>query len=117
MGKEMNYTFHHDDGHGWLEVPFADLMNVGLTLSDISTYSYATVNKSYVPTVYLEEDIDVAIFMLAAKRAGKKVTFTHKEVPGSSVIRSYPRNTKGKRFESGELRMLMQACEIEGVFA
>jgi hypothetical protein len=113
----MNYTFHHDDGHGWLEVPFADLMNVGLTLSKISTYSYATVNAAYVPTVYLEEDIDVAIFMLAAKRAGKKVTFTHKDVPGSSVIRSYPRNTKGKQFESGELRMLMQACEIEGVFA
>ena len=59
----------------------------------------------------------MAIFMLAAKRAGKKVTFTHKDVPGSSVIRTYPRNTKGKQLESGELRMLMQACEIEGVFA
>ena len=117
MGKEMNYTFHHDDGHGWLEVPFADLMNVGLTLSDISTYSYATVNKSYVPTVYLEEDIDVAIFMLAAKRAGKKVTFTHKDVPGSSVIRTYPRNTKGRRFELVEMRAIFEACEEEGVFA
>jgi hypothetical protein len=25
------YTFHHDDGHGWLEVPYQDMLNVGVT--------------------------------------------------------------------------------------
>jgi hypothetical protein len=37
------YTFHHDDGHGWLEVPYQDMMNVGVTLADVSRFSYATV--------------------------------------------------------------------------
>jgi len=118
MGEEMKtYTFHHDDGHGWLEVPFADLKQVGLSLSDISRYSYTHLSKAYVPLVFLEEDLDVMIFMLAAKRAGIKVAFSHREVPGSSVIRTYAGNVSGKKFDSTELRMLAQACEIEGVFA
>lgn len=110
------YTFHHDAGHGWLEVPYQDMLSVGLTLEGISRYSYATVIK-YQPTVFLEEDLDLAVFMLAMKRAGKAVAFTHKEVPGSSVIRSYPHNTKGKQFGSTELRAVFEACEAEGVFA
>ena len=36
----------------------------GVTLEDVSRYSYATV-INYRPTVFLEEDIDVAVFMLA----------------------------------------------------
>jgi hypothetical protein len=72
------YTFHHDDGHGWLEVPYQDMLNVGVTLEDVSRFSYATV-VNYRPTVFLEEDIDVAVFMLAAKRAGKDIKFNHVE--------------------------------------
>jgi hypothetical protein len=112
----MTYTFHHDAGHGWLEVPYQDMLNVGVTLEDVSRYSYATV-INYKPTVFLEEDVDVAVFMLAMKRAGKPVEFRHIDVDGDSVIRSYPSNSKGKQFDSAEMRMLMQACEIEGVFA
>jgi len=112
----MTYTFHHDAGHGWLEVPYQDMLNVGVTLEDVSRYSYATV-INYKPTVFLEEDVDVAVFMLAMKRAGKPVKWKHKDVAGDSVIRSYPSNSKGKQFDSAEMRMLMQACEIEGVFA
>jgi hypothetical protein len=25
------YTFHHDDGHGWLEVPYQDMLHLGVT--------------------------------------------------------------------------------------
>jgi len=112
----MTYTFHHDDGHGWLEVPYEDMMRVGVYLSDISPFSYARVH-GFRALVYLEEDVDLAVFMLAMKRAGKPVKWKHKDVAGSSVIRSYPPNQNGKRFDSADMRMLFQACEIEGVFA
>lgn len=112
----MIYTFHHDAGHGWLEVPYEDMMRVGVYLSDISRFSYATVIK-FKPTVFLEEDVDVAVFMLAMKRAGKPVKWKHKDVAGDSVIRSYPHNKNGKTFDGADMRMLFQACEIEGVFA
>jgi len=110
------YTFHHDAGHGWLEVPYQDMLNVGLTLEDISRHSYATVIK-YQPTVFLEEDLDLVIFMLAMKRAGKPVKWKHKDVAGDSVIRSYPSNSKGTTFEGVDMQALFQACEAEGVFA
>jgi hypothetical protein len=92
------------------------MLNVGVTLEDVSRFSYATV-INYRPTVFLEEDIDVAVFMLAAKRAGKNIKFNHVDVEGGSEIRTYPINSKGKRFDGAEMRMLMQACEIEGMFA
>jgi hypothetical protein len=110
------YTFHHDDGHGWLEVPYQDMLNVGVTLEDVSRFSYATV-INYRPTVFLEEDIDVAVFMLAAKRAGKNIKFNHVDVEGGSEIRTYPINSKGKRFDNLELKELFEACESEGIFA
>lgn len=112
----MMYKFIHDAGHGWLQVPYADMLNVGVTLEDISRYSYATV-INYKPTVFLEEDVDVAVFMLAAKRAGKPISFWHCNVDGDSPIRSYPNNSKGKRFDMEEVRALAQACETEDVFA
>jgi hypothetical protein len=112
----MTYTFHHDAGHGWLEVPYEDMMRVGVYLSDISPFSYARVH-GFRPMVYLEEDVDLAVFMLAMKRAGKPVKWKHKDVAGDSVIRTYPHNKNGKKFHYPEMRELFQACEIEGVFA
>ena len=112
----MTYTFHHDDGHGWLEVPYQDMLNVGVTLEDVSRFSYAVV-KNHKPTVFLEEDIDIGVFMLAMKKAGKPVTFKHVTTPGSSVIRTYPMNSKGKRFSGEEIGALFKACEEVGVFA
>ena len=112
----MTYTFHHDDGHGWLEVPYQDMLGVGVTLEDVSRFSYAVV-KNYKPTVFLEEDIDIGVFMLAMKKAGEPVTFKHVTTQGSSVIRTYPMNSKGKRFSGEEIGALFKACEEEGVFA
>jgi hypothetical protein len=44
------YTFFEDPGHGWLEVPAADVAELNLE-ADISGYSYFNEGK-----VYLEED-------------------------------------------------------------
>jgi hypothetical protein len=53
------YTFHHDGGHGWLEVNRADL--VALHIADkITSYSYQKGDK-----VFLEEDCDMAEFLYA----------------------------------------------------
>lgn len=114
---KKTYTFHCDSGHGWLEVPLSDLMNMGLRTSDFSRYSYAHVNARYAPTMYLEEDVDMAVFMLAAKRNGIEVELREAYVDGESPIRSYGSNRDGRSFEMGELRDLMTACENEGVFA
>ena len=53
------FTFHEDPGHGWLEVPVADLVKVGLTLDDISPYSFISGSGR---SVYLEEDLDAGVF-------------------------------------------------------
>ena len=92
------------------------MLNVGVTLEDVSRFSYAVV-ISYKPTVFLEEDIDIGVFMLAMKKAGKPVKWKHKDVAGSSVIRTYPMNSKGKRFSGEEIGALFKACEEVGVFA
>ena len=53
--KDMaKYRFFSDPAHGWLEIPRAELRELGI-LSDISGYSYQSENGSMV---YLEEDCD-----------------------------------------------------------
>lgn len=52
------FTFHTDPGHGWLEVPAAELIKAQLMPSDFSAYSYIRGT-----TVFLEEDCDAAIFI------------------------------------------------------
>ena len=65
------YTYHTDDSHGWLEVPYRDLLNAGLHLSQVSGYSYAQVTDQYVPTLYLEEDCDMPLFLNALQAKGE----------------------------------------------
>lgn len=52
------YTFHQDPGHGWLEVPRAELQALGIA-HRISGYSYESRDGA---TVYLEEDCDLSTF-------------------------------------------------------
>jgi hypothetical protein len=59
----MTYKFHIDPGHGWLEVPMAELEELGIA-DHISSCSYRDGD-----TAYLEEDCDFATF-LAAKVDG-----------------------------------------------
>ncbi|MHB1644365.1 MAG: hypothetical protein ACYCS8_17235 [Acidithiobacillus sp.] len=64
------YTFHHDAGHGWLEVNRSDL--VALNIADkITPYSY---QKGVL--VFLEEDCDMATFICAyEERFGVETTW------------------------------------------
>jgi len=58
----MVYTFHTDPGHGWLEVPISELIELDIERR-ISCYSY--VNKD---TAYLEEDCDAGVFIKAYEK-------------------------------------------------
>jgi len=55
MPKVFNY--HHDAGHGWLEVDHESLCALGL-IEEISEYSYMNGSK-----IYLEEDSDMNKFI------------------------------------------------------
>lgn len=58
-----SYTKHEDPGHGWLQVPLAELKELGI-LNKISMYSYTDGEYAY-----LEEDCDMGVF-LEAKNGG-----------------------------------------------
>jgi len=53
------YTFHHDAGHGWLEVPALELVRLGIEM-EITQFSYIFGDR-----VYLEEDCDAPAFIKA----------------------------------------------------
>ncbi len=63
------YTFHHDSGHGWLEVNRTDLVALNIT-TKITPYSYQKCNK-----VFLEEDCYLSTFFRAyEERFGVSIT-------------------------------------------
>ncbi len=53
----MSYRFITDPGHGWLEVPLSELVDLGIA-QDISKCSYLSANG----IAYLEEDCDAPRF-------------------------------------------------------
>jgi hypothetical protein len=54
-----SYIFHEDAGHGWLEVPIADVKKLGI-YDKITAYSYIKGDK-----LYIEEDCDASTFCRA----------------------------------------------------
>lgn len=68
----MSYRFITDPGHGWLEVPCADLVVLGVA-RDISRYSYLDHTTGMA---YLEEDCDAPKFLQAfTAHFGRKPDF------------------------------------------
>jgi hypothetical protein len=65
----MRRTFEYvqDSGHGWLRVSLQELEAVGLTLADITPYSYRKhcFDRSPQLALALEEDADMVTFMMA----------------------------------------------------
>lgn len=53
------FKFHSDAGHGWLEVPRAEINKLGIGKA-ITGYSYQNGNS-----VFLEEDCDLSLFVIA----------------------------------------------------
>lgn len=79
------YTFHTDPGHGWLEVPLADVQRFGLA-NKISSYSYRQGD-----TAYLEEDCDAHLFVQALKDSGSEFKYRENATNADSFIRNLPR--------------------------
>jgi hypothetical protein len=71
---KKSYIFHNDPGHGWLEVPLADLQALRIE-KRISKYSYFSAAKNHA---FLEEDVDASYFMYVAEKAGWNVVFVDK---------------------------------------
>ena len=80
------YKFHHDGGHGWLEVPRADLMASGV-MAKISACSYQSSDGE---TVYLEEDCDASAFCRAIQQAGTEPVIREVNDGEYSPIRKLP---------------------------
>lgn len=59
--KMQTYTLHSDPGHGWLEVPIAELQELGI-IGQITSFSYVSSDGE---TAYLEEDCDLSTFARA----------------------------------------------------
>lgn len=88
------YVFTSDPGHGWLRVPMAELVEMGIA-DKISPYSYISHNRRFA---YLEEDCDFSTFIMhrvntvdpEVRRAWIRENITHKDVE-RTTIRNLPR--------------------------
>jgi hypothetical protein len=80
----LHYTKFNDPGHGWLEVPIADLMFVDLAPSDFTPYSYR--RGQYL---YLEEDCDASKFIKALRETSLDFHITDLHTNDESPIRNY----------------------------
>lgn len=78
------FTVHTDPGHGWVQVPFILLNELGIS-NKISRHSYA---KGIF--AYLEEDCDLATFVHAYREMyGTIPRFSERHTNGDSPIRGY----------------------------
>ena len=83
------FTFHCDPGHGWLEVTLADLLRVGLSIKQISRYSYYCGKRK---ACYLEEDCDAPKFIAAYRHVnGREPAIREVHSNAQSFIRNLPR--------------------------
>jgi hypothetical protein len=80
----MTYRFITDPGHGWLEVPRAELDSLGIT-HKISAYSYQRGELAY-----LEEDCDFAVFHAAKAARAEPVKYTEL-YQENTFVRNLPR--------------------------
>ena len=80
------FTFHTDPGHGWLEVSASALASVDLSPSDFSAYSFQQGS-----VVYLEEDCDANIFIMAHESKHGPISVVEKFCNFEHWIRKLPR--------------------------
>jgi hypothetical protein len=67
--KNRTITVYSDPGHAWAKVSRSELIRLGL-IDKISTYSYQ--RKGFV---YLEEDRDLGLYIVALRDAGATIKF------------------------------------------
>jgi len=84
------FAYIQDPGHGWLRVPNAEFAQYPEIHSLVSTCSYQS--DKYV---FLEEDVDMQLFIDARNKAGvvtKTKPYTNKS--RESKIRKYPQYSR-----------------------
>ena len=74
----------HDPGHGWLEVPVAELRRLGIA-GDISPYSYRKGRMAY-----LEYHSDVDVYLRALEARGEPRPVIDDVYEEDTPIRHYP---------------------------
>jgi len=68
MDLNKVFTKYEDSVHGWLEVSFEDLIDLGIQ-AKISNFSYIDSIKKLI---YLEEDVDMILFLKSYKEKYNK---------------------------------------------
>jgi hypothetical protein len=77
----MEYNYHQDPGHGWIEVPIEELTRLKITPS---AYSFRKGE-----TAYLEEDCDAGAWARAKRLAGEAFTLVDIHTTHDHPIRTY----------------------------
>jgi hypothetical protein len=77
------YIFHSDAGHGWLQVPLAEIKKLKIE-DKISNYSYI---DRYNEFAFLEEDDDLRKFLEEKKNRGEEYKIIENYESGESRIR------------------------------
>ena len=78
----QTYTMHTDPGHGWLQVPIAEVERLSIR---VSAYSYRTKDFAY-----LEEDCDFSAWAEAKRAAGEKFDVKVMHLDFDHFIRDFP---------------------------
>lgn len=81
--EKVTKRFFSDAGHGWLSVKYQELVDMGIE-DQITKYSYVNGKSAY-----LEEDVDMAIYIKAMENNGVSVEFDHRDHGEVSRIRKY----------------------------
>ena len=85
--KTQKLIFHCDPSHGWLEVPRADAIALGIA-DKISRFSHVGGHS-----LYLEEDRDASLYLDAAKAAGYTLNIVERYTNDDSPIRNFDQYT------------------------
>jgi hypothetical protein len=82
--KNLKIRFFHDAAHGWYEVGFSVLQDMGIA-HKITRYSYRKGDMAY-----LEEDCDATLFFDKAKELGYNVKVDEEDIYSEdSIVRTY----------------------------
>ena len=83
MARLKTITIYSDPSHGWAKVPIKILKELGIA-DKISRYSYKRGDMAY-----LEEDLDMGIYIDKLKEQGFEPSFKEHHTDRSSRIRNY----------------------------
>lgn len=99
------FKFIADPGHAWLQVDLLDIESTTVTFFEFSPYSFFQGT-----TVWLEEDVDAGLFLLAYETAHGRNSFRIEHVHVPDFNRNLPR-MPGNRYDFE--RTMKRCAEME----